>query len=95
MNILIALIKHSGLGFLFIHVFFVTQNSILFKRGSCDLIIDCTVEGMLHSKELQKIIKVLMHFYIQNHNPNGQFFFTELKVYVILLKPTIIILKLL
>ena len=25
--------------------------------SACDLVIDCTVEGMLHTKELQAIIK--------------------------------------
>ena len=36
---------------------FEGYDTILPALSSCDLIIDCTVEGMLHSKELQKIIK--------------------------------------
>ena len=36
---------------------FEGYESILPALSSCDLIIDCTVEGMLHSKELQTIIK--------------------------------------
>tara|TARA_B100000131_G_scaffold105470_2_gene102332 strand:- start:3480 stop:4526 length:1047 start_codon:yes stop_codon:yes gene_type:complete len=36
---------------------FEGYDVILPALSSCDLIIDCTVEGMLHSKELQTIIK--------------------------------------
>ena len=36
---------------------FEGYDAILPALSSCDLIIDCTVEGMLHSKELQTIIK--------------------------------------
>ena len=36
---------------------FEGYETILPALSSCDLIIDCTVEGMLHSKELQTIIK--------------------------------------
>jgi 2,5-dihydroxypyridine 5,6-dioxygenase len=36
---------------------FEGYETILPSLSACDLIIDCTVEGMLHSKELQTIIK--------------------------------------
>ena len=36
---------------------FEGYEAVLPALSSCDLIIDCTVEGMLHSKELQTIIK--------------------------------------
>ena len=45
-------------------------DTILATLATCDLIIDCTVEGMLHSKELQKILgaggRILM---ISNEHP--------------------------
>ncbi|MBT4108845.1 MAG: peptidase M29, partial [Pelagibacterales bacterium] len=45
-------------------------EAILPALSACDLVIDCTVEGMLHSKELQSIIKdggrILM---ISNEHP--------------------------
>ena len=36
---------------------FEGYESILPSLSACDLVIDCTVEGMLHSKELQTILK--------------------------------------
>jgi len=36
---------------------FEGYDAILPALSACDLVIDCTVEGMLHSKELQTIIK--------------------------------------
>ena len=45
-------------------------DAILPTLGACDLIIDCTVEGMLHSKELQAILQSGGRIYmISNEHP--------------------------
>jgi 2,5-dihydroxypyridine 5,6-dioxygenase len=45
-------------------------DAILPALGACDLIIDCTVEGMLHSKELQVILESGGRIYmISNEHP--------------------------
>ena len=45
-------------------------DAILPALGACDLIIDCTVEGMLHSKELQTILQSGGRIYmISNEHP--------------------------
>ena len=45
-------------------------DAILPALGACDLIIDCTVEGMLHSRELQAIIQSGGRIYmISNEHP--------------------------
>ena len=45
-------------------------DAILPALGACDLIIDCTVEGMLHSKELQAILQSGGRIYmISNEHP--------------------------
>ena len=45
-------------------------ESIIPALSACDLIIDCTVEGMLHSKELQTILASGGRVYmISNEHP--------------------------
>ena len=49
---------------------FEGYESILPSLSACDLVIDCTVEGMLHSKELQTILKGGGHLLmISNEHP--------------------------